>query len=166
VAPARPLEVIQPYRLPRQKLVKDGELERVVDFVGRQTGTGGAIIVLVDADDDCPALLGPELLKRARRTRPDRKTGVVLAKHEFETWFIAAAESLAGNRSLPQGLVPPPDPEHIRGAKEWLGKRMGQRGYSETLDQPALASIMDIDAARACDSFDKLVREFALLVGS
>jgi len=163
VAPNRSLEVLQPYRVPRQKLVKEGELERVVDFVGRQTGPGGAIIVVVDADDDCPALLGPELLRRARTTRPDRKTSVVLAKHEFETWFIGAAASLAGHRSLPEGLIPPPNPEHIRGAKEWLSKRMGQRGYSETLDQPALAAVMDVNAARACDSFDKLARELALL---
>lgn len=166
VAPNRSFEVLQPYRVPRQKLVKEGELERVVDFVGRQTGEGGAVIVVVDADDDCPATLGPALLERARAARPDRKTGVVLAKHEFENWFLGAALSLAGHRALPEGLVPPPNPEDIRGAKEWLGRRMGQRGYSETLDQPALASLMDVHAARACDSFDKLARELARLLAT
>jgi hypothetical protein len=88
-----------------------------------------------------------------------------LAKHEFESGFIAAAGSLAGHRALPQGFVPPPKPEGIRGAKEWMSQRMGQRGYSATLDQPALASLMDIHAARACDSFDKLARELVRLLG-
>ena len=32
----------------------------------------------------------------------------------------------------------------------------GQQPYSETLDQPALTAILDLDAARAAPSFDKL----------
>jgi hypothetical protein len=33
------------------------------------------------------------------------------------------------------------------------------RGYSETLDQPALASIFDLDAAERVPSFSKLKRD-------
>jgi hypothetical protein len=53
-----------------------------------------------------------------------------------------------------------PDPESIRGAKEWLSARMPRyRPYTETLDQPALTQCFDIQAARRTRSFDKCYRE-------
>jgi hypothetical protein len=57
-------------------------------LVARDTGPGAPILVVADADDDCPATLGPTLLGRARRT--DRAVAVVLAKRELESWFISA----------------------------------------------------------------------------
>jgi len=67
---------------------------------------------------------------------------------EFESWFIAAAESIAGHSSLPSGLCAPADPESIRDAKGWLQKAMPPgRKYSETVDQPSLASTFDLNAA-------------------
>jgi hypothetical protein len=79
---------------------------------------------------------------------------------EFESWFIAAAESIAGHSSLPPGLCAPADPESIRDAKGWLQKAMPPgRKYSETIDQPSLASKFDLNAARRAPSFDKMCRE-------
>ena len=164
VAPHVALEVLRPFRLPRGKLVKPGEIERAVDFMARRAGPGGRILVLVDADDDCPAALGPALLARARAARSDRSIAVVLAKREFEAWFLAGAASLRGERTLPTDLEPPPDPEEVRGAKEWLGSRMAA-GYRETIDQPALATALDLVAARRSDSFDKLVRDVSSFLG-
>jgi hypothetical protein len=87
---------------------------------------------------------------------------VVLAKSEFENWFIAAAESIAGDSGLAPGLSSPSDPESIRDAKGWLQKAMPPgRKYSETIDQPSLASKFDLNAARRAPSFDKLCREIA-----
>jgi hypothetical protein len=52
----------------------------------------------------------------------------VLANKEFEAWFLAGASSLAGHHGFPADLAPPPEPESIRGAKEWLTKqRKGKR---------------------------------------
>ncbi len=93
-------------------------------------------MILADSDDDPPCLLGPELLKKAMQIRPDVPIGVALAQREFESWFLAAAQSLQGKRSLPKDLEPPPEPEAIRNAKQWLDGRMGTQGYSETVDQP------------------------------
>ncbi len=90
---------------------------------------------------------------------------VVLARSEFESWFIAAAESLRGRCGLPDDLEAPRDPEAIRGAKEWLGRHMRRR-YVETLDQPALTALFDLDAARRADSFDKCRREIERLLKS
>ena len=81
-------------RVSRDKVVKAGELERRVEFAARRIRGQGAIFILLDSDDDCPAHLGPELLGRALQARSDLPIAVVLAKHEFEAWFLAAIESL------------------------------------------------------------------------
>ncbi|HEY2291075.1 MAG TPA: DUF4276 family protein [Thermoanaerobaculia bacterium] len=154
-----------PLRVPRTKLVKPGELERSIELAARRAGRGGAIFVVLDSDDDCPATLGPELLDRARRARSDLAISVVLAKREFEAWFLASARSLRGLRGLADDLEPPPDPEAIRGAKEWLTARMPEgRSYVETLDQSALAASMDLLQARAASSFDKFFRDLVAIV--
>jgi hypothetical protein len=67
---------------------------------------------------------------------------------------------------LPNNLVPPPDPESIRDAKEWMASRMAGGGTStETLGQPALTALFDLDqATRHFDSFDKCLREITSLI--
>ena len=70
-------------------------------------------MILADSDDDPPCLLGPELLKKAMQIRPDVPIGVALAQREFESWFLAAAQSLQGKRSLPKDLEPPPEPKRF-----------------------------------------------------
>ncbi len=155
--------VLPPFRVPASRLMKAGEIERTIDLASRKLQGPGGIIVIVDCDWDggCPARDGPALLARARQARSDHPVSVVLAKKEYEAWFLAAAESLRGRRSLSDDLVGPPDPESINGAKEWLSNRM-PRGisYSETDDQPALTAVFDMTAARQCaDSFDKCYRD-------
>jgi len=153
------VQVTAPLRTPRSKLVKPGELERAVEFAARRIGAGGVLIVL-DSDDDCPATIGPALLARAESVRNGFPIAVILAKSEFESWFVAAAESLAGIAGLPLGLQAPADPESIRGAKEWLTASMlGTRSYSPTLDQPVLARQFDLASACRADSFEKFHRE-------
>ncbi len=163
--PELPIIVPPPIRRPRNKVVKENELERAVEFVARQIGGEGAIFIILDSDDDCPAELGPELLHRASQTRSDLPIAVVLAKQEFEAWFLASAESLRGKRGLKSDINSPNNPEAIRGAKEWLYQRM-QTGntYSETSDQPALAALFDIEKARQADSFDKCYRDIVWLL--
>lgn len=81
-------------------------------------------MVVLDSEDDCPGQLGPRILQRAAQARSDVSLAVVLPKREFEAWFLAAAESIRGYRGLPQDLRPPPNPEAVQGAKEWLNHRM------------------------------------------
>lgn len=154
-----------PIRIPKSKLIKQGELERAVELTARKVAPDGAILVVLDSDDDCPAILGPSLLARARRARSDLPVAVVLAKHEYEAWFLAAASSLRGQRGLQDNLMAPSEPEAIRGAKEWLSTRMGgNHVYVETLDQPAFTKTFDLEQAGRSDSFDKCCREVRLLI--
>jgi hypothetical protein len=156
--------VLRPVRIPRDRLVREGELERAIERTARASPQPAAILVIFDADDAVPCRLGPELLRRALQARPDVRSAVVLATKEKEAWFLAAALSLAGHRGLGPDLVPPPDPEGIRGAKEWLSRAMG-RPYSEIADEPALSAFFDLNAARTgSPSFDKFCREVERLL--
>ncbi len=157
------VQVFHPIRIHRGLLVKPGELERVVELAGRRVGSDGVLFILLDSDDDLPCELGPSLLGRAKAVRSDLRISVVLAHREFESWFLAAAESLRGQRHLAADLTPPPDPEAVRGAKEWLAARMEGR-YAETVDQPALAALFDLEAARRAPSFDRLYRKVEALL--
>ncbi len=129
------VEILRPIRIPRGSLIhKPGELERAVQLAALKARPRGGVIVLLDSDDDCPAELGPALLAR-------------------------------GKRGLPGDLETPPDPEEIRGAKGWLRERMPKgRTYAETIDQPALAAIFDLNQARATRSFDKCYREIERMI--
>ena len=161
------IDVFISKRVGREKLVNQGGIENAVEQAARDGGRDAAILVLLDADDDCPATLGPALLDRARRTRPDRQVSVVLAKREYEAWFLAAAKSLRGQRGLPEDLDPPYGLEGIRDAKGWLGSKMPHgRKYSETADQPALTVLFDLIEARQADSFDKCYREINKLIAA
>jgi hypothetical protein len=121
VNPALYANVQHPIRKSRGTLLREGGIEGAVELAVRGLPELGFVLIIIDSDDSCPKELAPELLARALRTAAGRRpVGVVLAKMEFESWFIAAAESIAGHSGLPPNLVTPADPESIRGAKEWL----------------------------------------------
>jgi len=165
LAPGLSLEVPHPIRVKRQKLVKPSELERTIELAGRKTTPSDGILILLDSDQDCPKDLAAEIRGRAQAARPDRRIRVVLAKAEYEAWFLAAASSIAGTRGLAPGLSPPINPESIRDAKGWLSHRMtAGRSYRETLDQPAFSATFDLLSARTSGSFDKMWRDIASLL--
>jgi hypothetical protein len=154
--------ILPPLRIPASRLLKQGEMERSLDFAARKLEGKGGIVIIVDCDWEncCPAEEGPSLLRRALATRSDVPIAVVFAKREFEAWFLAAAESLRGKFGLPNDLESPAYPESIRGAKEWLTDKMPPgRAYAETTDQPAFAAVFDMNTARRADSFDKCYRD-------
>jgi hypothetical protein len=161
-------DVQRPFLKGRGSLVKQGGLEAAVEALARRLppGAPGGVLVVIDADDDCPASLGPSLLARAESVRPDVRTGVVLANREFEAWFLAAAPSLAGRAGLPQGLAVPEDCERPRDCKGWLTHHRTDGGvYRPRVDQASLADVVDIATARAnSPSFDKFCRNVAYLI--
>ena len=159
--------VPRPIRVRRNRITERfDELERALERAAASIKTGGAVLILLDSEDDCPAQLAPNLVQRATRCRSDLLIGVVLAKREYEAWFLAAAESIRGKRGLPATLDSPNDPEGVQGAKEWLRNHMPPtRKYTETTDQSALTDLFDLDQARQrSNSFDKCYREIERLL--
>ena len=117
------VEVARPFRVKRNRVVRDGELERAVEQALADRPHPGCVVVLLDADDDCPAVLGPSLLDRCRGVTR-LPVAVVLANKEFEAWFLGSKESLRGVRGIRQDALSSPEPEGIKGAKEHLSRNM------------------------------------------
>jgi len=110
-----------PMRIPRGKLTTNGGIERAVAAEALRVPGKGGVLVLLDADDDCPAEYAPILLARARHARPHKQVTVVLANREFEAWFLAAAPSLAGQFGFPADFPRPQHPEAPREVSHLLG---------------------------------------------
>lgn len=161
-------DIQPPFLVDRGRLVRPGGLEAAVEALARRVPSDqpGGVLVVIDADDDCPASLGPSLLARAEAARPDRRTGVVLANREFEAWFLASAPSLGGRAGLAEHLEVPANSETLRDCKGWLTHhRSDGVRYRPRVDQAALADGVDLDAARANSaSFDKFCRDVTYLI--
>jgi Domain of unknown function (DUF4276) len=163
VAPATYVDLPRPHRVKRGTLLATLGMERAVEAVAERDAR---VLVLLDADDDCPAALATELRARAYAARPDRISSVVVAKREFEAWFLAAAPSLRGCRGLAPNLTVPGDAEGPRDCKGWLSQRRTDgRGYRPAADQAALTAVFDMVLARKnASSFDKLWRDVERLL--
>ena len=163
LSPEVPTAVLQPIRVRRDRFLnREEEFRRHLLLAAAKAGENGWILVLLDADDDCPAELGPQVLERARGVVPHRSVSVVLANREYEAWFLAAAESLHGQRGFAFENLPNFEPERPRDAKGWLGERMAGGKYRETTDQPAFSAMMDLKQAFDLSrSFRKLCSEWS-----
>jgi hypothetical protein len=160
------VKIARPLRVGRYKVVRSGELERVIALARNRPEGCAAMLILLNADDDCPKAFAPILLARAQNASADIPIAVVLAKSEFEAWFLGSLESLHGVRGLAETASSPARPEEIRDAKAYLTSQMaGGRTYVEVDDQPALAERFNLQLARQrCPSFDKLVRAVEMLL--
>ncbi len=159
------IKIAKPIRIPRTKMIRQKELARAVELAARQPDCA-VILIILDADDDCPKELAPRLLNWARETRRDIPSRVIIAKSEFESWFIGSIESLRNCTGIQIDAVCPTHPEEIRDAKEWLNMHMPRsRPYTETIDQPAFAARFDLMRARvSCPSFDKFMRDINAII--
>jgi len=153
-------EVARPFRVKRNKVVREGELERAVAQAVRSRSGATAVLVVLDADDDCAAELAPTLVLRGS-TASQLPIGVVLPTVEIEAWILAAIESVRGARGIRSDAQPPADVESVRDAKGALTNRMaGARGYVATDDMPAFFATMDLDIAESRSrSMGKFIRE-------
>lgn len=125
------------------------------------------LLILLDAEGDCPAELAPRLLETARQARRDALISCVLAKRMLENWIVAGATSLAGVNGLPDPLEPPKNPED-RSGSFWLNEQLrslGQaRKYTKTADATVFVREMNLAECRAkSPSFDKLCRDLEAL---
>jgi hypothetical protein len=152
-------------RIPKSKLIRPDELEKAVEALSRQIGRTNPIIVLADADDECPVELRDSLCNRCEIAHKDLNISIVIAQREYESWFIAAARSLIQKGYLTTSLMPLSNCESIGGAKEWLTKHMRSSGpYSPTRHQTLFSLVMDLEEARGARSFRKLEKEVRFLL--
>lgn len=151
-----------PIRVRRDRFLNnEDEFRKQILLANLKRQPAGWILILLDADDDCTRTKAREILLRAEKLAPGARISVVLAKYEYEAWFIAAAPTWKGKRYF----VPPvalPDAESIRGAKQWMSKCLPHgKKYHEIVDQEAFSAVFDLDMAYANSrSFRKLVSEW------
>lgn len=139
-----------PIRVYRDRFLNlEEEFRRKLLLAGAKAGAEGLVLVLLDADDDCPVTLAANIAARAAAVLPHRRVAVVIANREYEAWLLAGAASLAGKRGLPADLAPPDAPDAIRDAKGWLSARVSGGRYHEVSDQAALTAMLDIATATA-----------------
>src|SRR4051794_10060623 len=90
------IEVLRPFRQPQGTLLTEGGLRKAVEAVKIRLGPdtpGGPrtlVLVLIDAESNCPKLLAPQLVAWAQEARGDADIACVLPFPMFETWFAAA----------------------------------------------------------------------------
>jgi hypothetical protein len=159
------LDVLRPFRSPQGLLLQEAGLKATVDAATialtrlppdtfRQL-----VLILIDSESRCPKDLAPQLLGWGKEARTDADIACVLPTPMFETWFVAAASSLANINGLPADLTVPDDPEGNKFGKGWIKKRL-PRKYNEPIDQPRFAAKIALALCREnSPSFDKLCRE-------
>jgi hypothetical protein len=119
-----------------------------------------AVVILFDGEDDCPRELAGRVREWARDAAGATPCDVVIAYREYETWFLAAVESLRGSYGIRADATAPANPEARRDAKGALEEFMpADRAYSETGDQPSMSATFDMALAhRRNRSFRKMVK--------
>lgn len=162
-SPEKALDVPYPIRVRRDRFLnKPEEFSRHLMLAAAKCEDDGWILILLDADDDCPASKGAEIVRRAATVVPHKRVAVVLANREYEAWFIAAASSLNGRRGF--HTLPGDDAVHAespRDAKGWMRDRMAGASYGVTTDQAAFSAAMDLELVfEHSRSFRKLCTEW------
>jgi hypothetical protein len=147
-------QIAHPIRGTCSDLADAGKLAKKVAIALRQRECAG-IFIIFDSDDRCPKKLAPRLHDSARNAAAGVPCELTMAHREFESWFLAAFESIRGSLPFVPNAAAPDDPEGRRDAKGTLtGLLPPGRSYSPTVDQAALARRFDLAAAyRASRSF-------------
>ena len=95
------LHCLPPFRLPRGKLMKEGELSRAITLGRlkmRELEGPHLILVVMDADEECPVTVAQGLQAQHQALFGAGRTSIVLAVREYEAWFLAANMSETDHR--------------------------------------------------------------------
>ena len=172
------LQVLEPFRGHRDALVHANGVAltesvqkaflKLQAKLRRDAEARSLLLILLDAEGNCPAELAPRLLETAKQARGDAPIACVLAKRMLENWIVAGASSLAGVNGLPDPLQPPEAPEERSGSAwliEQLRRRDRARKYTKTADAAVFVRAMNLQECRAKSlSFDKLCRELEAIL--
>lgn len=147
-------------RLPRTKLVdglvkgpgkpcKPGEMARILALAAARDPD--AVLVLCDADDECPGVWSASV---PRATHDGLPVAAVMAVREYEAWLLWTLDTPILTRAKLG------DPERIRDAKGALARI--DPSYQPTIHQLPRTRGLDVTrVAGLSRSFRKLIREIA-----
>lgn len=154
----------EPVRQPRSRLVDENapspKRSSNQDGVNRALLMAAArmpdgILLLCDADDDCPAAWGPSLPQSITFGHHEVAVRSVMVCREYESWLLWHFP--AGDRTRVRAVNPEQSPRNAKRALERLVP-----GYTPTMHQLAQTRALNLGTVWACsDSFDKLVRSLA-----
>lgn len=140
-------------RIPRGQLVDESQPSPHRPPARR--GFDQALVVLVDADDDCPRAFGPPALPLFKNRI---RGSAVMAVREFETWLVLSHTPQQLERA---GIR---NAEAKRDAKKLLEKLVP--GYLPTTHQLELTKKINVTALRSVsNSFDKFARDVVAATG-
>jgi|GEM_PF-535672 len=114
----------------------------------------GAVLILMDAEEQCAMQLAADFSRRILAMGVRFPVATVIAKCEYEAWFLASLETIAGvsfgnRQGLPAGLSYPGEVEEKVGVKGWITRQLPEgRIYKETLDQVAMTRLISLESAR------------------
>lgn len=152
----------------RDNLIKPSGLETFLEraLIDKDCG---AVLVLLDAEDGCALQIARGFAARIAARNPPCVVAVVGAAPMFENWIVASLETvrgqpLGGRPGIAANNLIPPDAEAVKG-KAFLNHafpRNSGRAYKETLDQEAMARLIDHDLAHTNSrSFRRFVNAVA-----
>lgn len=128
------IRVTTPVRFPKSKLTDPSELRRAasIALANIPLKHDGLILLLLDADDNCPAELGPRLLSVLEPCCPHVRCFVSVARREFESWIVGGIAEFDE-----------PEPERTGTPKARIATR-NEGKYKEAVDQARFASRVDV----------------------
>jgi hypothetical protein len=130
-------------------LTKPGGLERFVELAELERDCG-AVLILVDSDDECPVELARAFVGRLQQRGVARPTVVVCAARAYETWLIAGNDEVvrkiaSAHPSVERAID---DVDSIRGPKGKIDATFPSgTAYRETIDQESMTRSLDLDLA-------------------
>lgn len=153
------VDVGMPVRRTQAQFRREADVQTAVRLAMSQPHCG-AVLLLFDGEDDCPADLADKVRAWARAAAGAIPCEVVIAYREYETWFLAAVESLRGQCRIADDASAPANPESKRNAKGALEAFMPSgASYAETIHQQKLSAVFDMSLAHQRNrSFRKLTK--------
>lgn len=160
----RHIEVAKAHRLARGKMTQEMEICRAVRLQTNAVPPGpGGVLVVLDADDDCPVELRNAIEQSVRASGVSCE--VVAANREYEAWFLATLSSLRTHKDIHDDASYDGDPDAPRGAKARLETCMSVK-YRPKEHQPAFSSLVDPNAAyKSSRSFRRMCAAVEALAG-
>jgi len=150
-------------------LTAPDQIERFVAYALSEPECDGVLVLidndavrgLVDSnvlDDDCAPAFAHYLATRIQAIHPAKPVAIVVARWEYETWFLASLETVGAIVGVPEGMIYEGNVEAERSAKGWIGRRLPPgRKYSETRDQARMTAYLNLEsAAHRSRSFRRL----------